>query len=274
MRPRPERKAETANAVGMSASATTASAAVARVHRRAAVHRVRGREGQRGAGRDERRERERLDPVAQGGGDQHVGGVERGRREGEQRARAVDGAQAVTRDQQPDSADGEAERDGAAAREPLAAEDDRARHDEHGVAVRDDAGGPGAHPLDGREIERRGRRERRRAERHGDQADAQVRQRTAQQRAAPARARSRPARSGSPAAWWCRRARAGRPRRALRRSRTPRPTRRIPRDRDAPGSPAGLAVRLEGVVRAVGAAEQQKQSNEGVRHDRLLRKWL
>ena len=88
MRPRPERKAETAKAVGTSASATTASAAVAVCTGAPPCTAWAAAKAQRGAGGDERRERERLDAVAQGGRGQHVGGVERRRGEREQRARA------------------------------------------------------------------------------------------------------------------------------------------------------------------------------------------
>ena len=115
MRPRPARKAETAKAVGTSASATTASAAVGRVDRRSAVHGVGDRERAGGAGRDERRERERLGPVAQGGRGEHVGRVDRGRAEREQGARGVDRTQPAARDEQPDAAHGECERGGAPA---------------------------------------------------------------------------------------------------------------------------------------------------------------
>ena len=159
---------------------------------RTAVHGVGDRERAGGAGRDERGERERVDALAQRARGQHVGGVDAGRGEREQRAREVDGAEAAARDEQADAGDRESERGRAAAREALAAEHDRAGHHEHRVAVGDDAGGAGAHPLDRGQVGRRGGGVGRRAERDGDQRDAQTRQRAAAGPAARSRARSAP----------------------------------------------------------------------------------
>ena len=271
MRPRPAEEGRDREGGGHERERNHGERRRRRVDGRSAVHRVGGGECTGRAGRDQRRQRQRLGPLAQGGRGEHVGGVDRGRAEREQGARRVDRAQPAARDEQPDAAHGERERRRPPAREALAAEHDGAGHDEHRVAVGDDSGRPGSHPLDRGEVERGGRCVRRRAERDGRQARCPAWAAGGAARAARARARSRPARSGSPATWWCQRARAAQARRALRPNRTPRHCLRTRRDRGARCSPAG-SLRAQSLVGAIGAAEQQKQGDQGVRHDRLLGK--
>ncbi len=275
MRPRPERNAETANAVGTSASATTASTAVAVCTGAPPCTEWAIANAPAAPVATSGGERERVDPLAQRARGQHVRRVDAGRGEREQRAREVDRPEAAARDEQADAGDGEAERGGAAAREALAAEHDRARHHEHRVAVRDDAGRAGAHPLDRRQVGRRGRGVGRRAERDGDQRRCAGSEASAAGPAAPPTARRRRARSGWRAAWSSRRAHSGRARRGLRPNRTPRPSLRTPRGRGVRWSPpARLSVRAQRLVRAVGTAEQKEQRDKGVRHGRFLGKWL